>query len=99
MGKAGKGELLDRMADEMAMVSVDQEELQIQSDAVRRQLQMLNPAVATTQSLEEALKAGLVPPAAGAAGLPPLYGELERRERELVREKVVLEVEDVEEVK
>ncbi|HZZ43094.1 MAG TPA: hypothetical protein VFE58_09160 [Tepidisphaeraceae bacterium] len=97
-GKAGKGELLDRLADEMTMTIVDFTDLQIQLDHVRDELHSLNPSSATTQSLEEILKNGTIPQGKDANNLPPLFGQLEERERSLVHEKVILEIDDVEPV-
>src|SRR6185369_6924140 len=40
LGKSGKGELVDRLTDELAMVSVDVTDLQIQYDRLRQDLKM-----------------------------------------------------------
>jgi hypothetical protein len=93
LAKAGKGEILDRLADEMTMVSVDLTDVRIQLDQIEHKLAQLDPATATTQSLEQVIKDRTVP--TSATTLPPLYAQLEHHERDLVKEKVTLQVEDV----
>lgn len=94
--KTGKGAILDRLADEMALVTVDLTDIRLQMHTIDEELAKLNPAAATTQSLETLVKDGTAPPVAGT--LPPLFYELDRKERDLIRQKVILEVDDIEPV-
>jgi hypothetical protein len=86
-----RGEVLERLADEIAMAEVDMADVEIQLMQVAERLEQVNPARATTRALERLLEEGAVP----TGEMPPLDAELIKEERELVREKVVLQVERV----
>jgi hypothetical protein len=88
-----RGEVLDRLADEIAMAEVDMADVEIQLMRVSERLEQVDPARATTQGLERLVEERAVP----TGGVPPLDVELIKEERELVRENVVLQVEEVRE--
>jgi len=93
LGKRGKGELLDRLADELAMVSVDVTEMQFQLDNIRNELKKYDIASAGPEDLKRLAEERAKVPEANT--LPPLYTELQKKQRELMKEKFGLEVADV----
>jgi hypothetical protein len=95
LGTAGKGELLDRLADELAMVSIDATELKIRLEQLREMLRQSDPAAMDVKALDAILKED---PAGGTKDgkrLPPLYYELRDQLNELRRQELILKIEDV----
>jgi hypothetical protein len=57
LGKSGKGELLDRLTDELAMVSVDVTETELRLNQVRNELKMYDPRSIDANGLDRVIQA------------------------------------------
>jgi hypothetical protein len=57
LGKSGKGELLDRLTDELAMVSVDVTETELRLGQVRGELRMYDPRSIDATGLDRVIQA------------------------------------------
>src|SRR5262245_2636559 len=95
LAKAGKGDVLERMADELAMVSVDLMELDIQLSRVRDQLNRYNVSVNNPKQLDELLAQEPQLGGGDAAALIALQEDLRKQSIQLQRERFALIVEDV----
>jgi hypothetical protein len=95
LAKGGKGDLLERLSDELAMVSIDLMELDIQISQVRDQLKRYDISVANPKQLEELLANDPQLAGANLASLVPLKEDLRRQSMQLVKEKFALLVDDV----
>jgi hypothetical protein len=94
LNKTSAGQLLDRLADELATLSVDVTDMRIQLDEISQALRDLDPSRATTQSLEDAVSRNLVP-ASPADAASPLYKDLERQEHALIKQKLRLQIQEI----
>lgn len=99
IGKGGKGELMDRLTDELAMVSIDSTDLQIQLAQLRDEITKTDPAKLTADGLADLLKRDPALDNGPGSALPPLYNELQQQVASLRLEWLKLVVEDVELVK
>jgi len=93
LAKRGKGELLDRLADELAMVSVDVTEIRLQLKNIEEELRKYDLANARPEDLDRLAQERARVPEPNA--LPPLYYELEKQRLELMKEIFGLQVADV----
>jgi chromosome segregation ATPase len=95
LAKGGKGDLLERLSDELAMVSVDLIDLDVQMQFVRHQLDRFDTNLSNINQLDELLKKNPNLGAANVANLDALQQELQQQYRQLHRERFALMVEDV----
>jgi chromosome segregation ATPase len=95
LAKGGKGDVLERMSDELAMVSVDLLELDIQLSRVRDQLNRYNLSVNNPKQLDELLSQEPQLGGGDAAALYALQEDLRKQSIQLQRERFALIVEDV----
>jgi hypothetical protein len=95
LGKAGKGELLDRLSDELAIVSIDLTELEVQMSMASNQLRRYDPANLDSKKLDELLADD---PQLGGKDLTKvnaLRDDLQQQVIKLRLERFALKVEDV----
>jgi chromosome segregation ATPase len=62
LAKSGSGQLLDRMSDELAMVSVDVTELEMQRSMTQAQLKQIDPAQMSVDELKQAVDRNVAQP-------------------------------------
>jgi hypothetical protein len=89
------GELLDRLSDELAMVTIDLTNLDIQESRIRDQLESYDPATLDEKRLEELMKQDPYLVGSDQRQSSPLSSQLLRRGEQLRRERFCLVVTDV----
>lgn len=93
--KGGKGDLLNRLSDELAMVSVDLTDIELQIGNLQQDLEMYDPTTLSLQNLDRILaQQPYLRPRDRAAKLP-LRGELLQQIESLYRERFGLKVQDL----
>lgn len=89
-----KGDLIARLANELAMIQIDRAEKEERLNYILQRLPQLDPKTLDEKTLDEI--AEKYPTLVGADGdLPPLYYELEKRQAELLKKELGLLVSDV----
>jgi hypothetical protein len=95
LGKSSKGELLDRLSDELAMLTIDMTDLQIQENQIAQQLKSYDASTLDEKRLDELMKQEPDVGAAEANQRPPLLDQLISKREQLGRERFGLMVIDV----
>jgi hypothetical protein len=95
LARGGKGDLLERMSNELAMVSVDLLELDVQLSRCKAQLAEYDIASRNPQQLEELLAKNPQLGGKDLAGFNALLDELTNKLAQLHRERFALSVDDV----
>lgn len=95
IGKSGKGELMDRLTDELTMVSINTTDLRIQLSSIASEIYRIDPQKMTAGTLEAIMKNQ---PGIGKPGIrpTPLMMELDKKANELMLEWLKLVATDVE---
>ncbi|HVT88790.1 MAG TPA: hypothetical protein VHD56_08070 [Tepidisphaeraceae bacterium] len=94
LGKAGKGELLDRLTDELVMISVDATDVQLQLAKVKDELATYDPHEMDVKRLDELMKRDSTIFDAGVK-TSRLSNEFKNRIRQLQSERFALKTTDV----
>jgi hypothetical protein len=95
LASGGKGDLLERMSDELAMVEVDLLELDIQMGGVREQLKRYDLSAKDPKQLDELLLQEPLLGGGNRAALSALKEDLRKQAMQLQRERFALIVDDV----
>ncbi|HEY7088900.1 MAG TPA: hypothetical protein VH518_12475 [Tepidisphaeraceae bacterium] len=95
LGKAGKGELLDRLSDELAIVTIDLTELEVQMSQASYQLKRYDPATIDSKKLDELLADQPQLGGKNQTRVNALLEDLEQQVTHLRLERFALKVADV----
>jgi hypothetical protein len=93
LGKAGKGELLDRLTDELAMVSVDAADIEIQLKQVQEELRAYRVDKVDPAALDQLIaRDPLVGPQDDASGAYQLLNQTRQEIHQLEAQRLALKV-------
>jgi hypothetical protein len=87
------GDLLGRLANELAMLSINEAEKEARLNYINQRLPELNPREMTEKSLD--FIASQYPTLASEGKLPPLYLELDKRQAELLKKVLAMTLSEV----
>lgn len=95
IGKSGKGELMDRLTDELAMVSINATDLEIQVALIQDQISAMDPTRMTSDALGALIASDPTLDPDASKTMPPLFYDMDVERYKLRVEWFTLVVEDV----